>query len=895
MPSYAFASLHYSMFNPRLVSPSYPYFLRQMDFDYCIGISNNTIPLAKNPLDFPVDLTVLSGFAFISNNESTVKFGTDTKFGYAGVAGEIIAQQNFDFDGDGRADQSLLGRLETDPVTNIERFVAGGEEVQGVYLSSTSNSPNNPDPVLAQPNLTRVIDHEQDVELNIELLSISHEDMKNTDIIVARESNGKIIAERRGIDFNEAHLAEVGVDDDVEGLFYTVKLRGPRETFYHVPPWAVGVANMMLPNTSPCELPEFQDANEEPLLFGYHVSFAKMQQSDPCSSEMAGKNNSSVTDDALKTKEITDWAEYAKVPYAKWQADDDIVEEFRARDSDLPRAGEKVRVIAINRATGYMGTITTELTAAGSTTSGEVDWLFSQSETNRPTEVSFNPIQRNKPQSLVSASINSAATPIIMRPPNLKVWAKRTTKIEHGTTQGQSKEYFVGDEGIAKNLDEHIDIYTEWLDHDGQALPEALADYGFTGRLAKLVGKKTLVPASGGVKAGEQVNTELAQFSIAPGTHVQSINLSDESINKSHFYLQVNPSPMNRKPDFSGKEKHAGLLNDRPNKLVPVQVAVYDEDATLIQKMAYNLVNTNGSNPPEPIYRWISRPEYTFSIFDLKVTDIMRKVNPQTAESSIIDLTNPEITFMDEFIKIAYSLEMTLNEPINRFMGVQELIFALGAQELTATLGLDKEVIFTQANLNHLKDLNPDDFTTIRLYANNDPENNLWEYDFKSKIQVLYKLPDEETLIESEKIEGSDVYHLLGGVRLKYKYPLPEGAVPEKFTWTFSGSGRFCNDWGVDAEGCETKETREGAQYAEVFWEPKEWANDVDSTVTLTGSYRLNGKSVDVDEEFKVVSRNLVPIELTPMKGSDVQMLEEMLWHIGMGPNGSKRGYLAVR
>ncbi len=748
LPSYAYASLHYSMFNPRLLSPSYPYFLRQMDFDFCNNIISGTIPLPKNPLDFPVDLTVLSGYSYIANNDSPVAFGSETKFGYSGNSGGIIAQQKFDFDGDGKPDQSILGHMEYDPLLQREAFVTGGAELQGVYLSSTPNSPNNPDPVLAQPNLTRVVDHQQDVEVDIKLLSISRDDMKNTDIIVARESNGKIIAERRGVDFNEAHLAEVGIDDDKEALFYTVKLRGPRETFYHVPPWAMGVMNMALPNPSPCELPklvggmEFWEHDDTSTYMGIPIAFAKTQAYKPCRKDQAGKNNESVTDDELKVKEITDWEEYAKIPFAKWQADDDIVEEFRQRNSDLPRPGEKVRVIAINRVTGYIGSITTELKSAGSTNPDVVDYLFSQTEeSHRPKVIDglINLGKGHQPLPLVTSIMDSAVQSITMRPPNLKVWARRTTKIENGATKGQAKEYFVGDEGSGTNSDVHIEIYTEWLDHDGRALPESLVDHGYTGRLAKLTGSHKVGPAGGA----------LAQFNIAPGRHVQVISLPDQSINKTHLYLQVNPSPMNRNPDFSGSGRHGGLLNDRPNKLVPVQVPVYDENATLIQEMAYNLVNSGGDNRPEPIYRWISRPEYTFSIFDLEIYDIFRKENAQTPESNIIDLTNPKITSMDEYINIGYSLEMRPTEPLNRFMGGQELVFALGAQEIKATLGINHEIVFDSYMLQHLAALDSEDFMTIRLYANNDPGNNLWEFAFPPSCEVspLTPITDAEALI----------------------------------------------------------------------------------------------------------------------------------------------------
>ena len=43
-----------------------------------------------------------------------------------------------------------------------------------------------------------------------------------------------------------------------------------------------------------------------------------------------------------------------------------------------------------------------------------------------------------------------------------------------------------------------IVVYTEWLDQDGRALPEALGDYGYTARFAKIVAPNQLDDAAVG-------------------------------------------------------------------------------------------------------------------------------------------------------------------------------------------------------------------------------------------------------------------------------------------------------------------------------------------------------------------------------------------------------------
>ena len=69
----------------------------------------------------------------------------------------------------------------------------------------------------------------------------------------------------------------------------------------------------------------------------------------------------------------------------------------------------------------------------------------------------------------------------------------------------------IGDRGASGSVtsDTSIEVFTEWLDQDGNARPEGLSDYGFTGRVAKLVGDKQVGDAS------------LAHFPIKPAHHVQ--------------------------------------------------------------------------------------------------------------------------------------------------------------------------------------------------------------------------------------------------------------------------------------------------------------------------------------------------------------------------------------
>ena len=83
--------------------------------------------------------------------------------------------------------------------------------------------------------------------------------------------------------------------------------------------------------------------------------------------------------------------------------------------------GERIRIIAINRVTGYTGSITTELKA----------------HSNTDTDDNGETFDRN------AMAIDYSVKDIIMRPPNLKIWAERSYTVEQGLTRGT--QYLTGD------------------------------------------------------------------------------------------------------------------------------------------------------------------------------------------------------------------------------------------------------------------------------------------------------------------------------------------------------------------------------------------------------------------------------------------------------------------
>ncbi|MBQ0726662.1 MAG: hypothetical protein KBT77_04850, partial [Thalassolituus oleivorans] len=94
-----------------------------------------------------------------------------------------------------------------------------------------------------------------------------------------------------------------------------------------------------------------------------------------------------------------------------------------------------------------------------------------------------------------------------------------------------------------------------------------------------------------------------------------------------------------------------------------------------------------------------------------------------------------------------------------------------------------------------------------------------------------------------------------------------------------------------------------------IYWEPEDWSLGLSTDVTVT--YDFNGATVtsqiggveitvpvaDRDEDFRIVNREIGPVlpPLSPMQGSDVKMLESMLWQLGISPQKGNPGSEGAR
>ncbi|MCG8434966.1 MAG: DUF6531 domain-containing protein, partial [Gammaproteobacteria bacterium] len=375
----------------------------------------------------------------------------------------------------------------------------------------------------------------------------------------------------------------------------------------------------------------------------------------------------------------------------QWQSKTFINPELHGRDADHLRIGETLRFIAVNRATGYIGTAKTVLfTGVG----GRIDF----------------PIP-----------------PLVMLPPNLQVKAERMYRVESGLTEGLERKNIIGSEGSALTSDIVVAISTQWTDHDGSPLPADLP--GYTGRLAKVTG------------SGSNALGAVEQFEIKPGSHLQMVKLEGDVLGTEHFYVHVAGKPEEDSPDFSvGDGAGEGALAMRPAKYTPIQVPVFVEDFTRVDAEIRAAVLAEeyeeGEPPPvleniERFYFWPYRPEMHFSVLDFEVQ-----------EATVETIYDDEFGGSRTRLNLEYAIAEGDFDRLDPIGHERQLVLGLGYQEILALLGEDQAAEFPSldalANLQPIKQaqivadaldrLEPHDFLALQLYENTDSANALYEY-----------------------------------------------------------------------------------------------------------------------------------------------------------------------
>jgi hypothetical protein len=172
-----------------------------------------------------------------------------------------------------------------------------------------------------------------------------------------------------------------------------------------------------------------------------------------------------------------------------------------------------------------------------------------------------------------------------------------------------------------------------------------------------------------------------------------------------------------------------------------------------------------------------------------------------------------------------------------------------------------------------------------------------------------FRLPDALRTFAVERPEDEDsedpvVFRVLGGVRIGMEYVPADPRAVSRFEWAVTGensegeatNGRFFESLspgaGIEGDGLN------GPPRPLVYWQSDEWNLDperFDGTLTL----HLNDEDSEPEEiAFVVERRELGPPEDEndePMQGSDVAMLEEMLWQLGISPQFGWKGRSGTR
>ena len=379
--------------------------------------------------------------------------------------------------------------------------------------------------------------------------------------------------------------------------------------------------------------------------------------------------------------------------YEAWQASLGVV-NVTGRDTDSLRPGEPLKVVVVNRATGYIGTALTSV-AEGSGEGSAIE-----------------------------------LSDVVLYPPNLKVHVEREYTVEGGSSAGKTRRYTVGMEGSALQSDAYVAVHTEWLDRDGSALPSALP--GYTGRLASVIGTDFL-------------SNGTAHFEITPGRQVE---LLDFTPGVAHQYLHISGEPKDGAVDFSS-DPGASYPN-RPRRFVPVRVAVYDAEASEALTEAQNESEaTSEANLEQAssVHRWVYRPEMQYSVYALDIYTMERV----TAEGETLDVERverPVIGAGDTAFTIGQYIEQSEYDPLTLFGPEPELIYTIEQYEQLARPGY---TLYEFGELGFLGALEPEDYLTINLVNNNDAGNVLWEWAFES-LSIGPTLLDDETVAEDGTI-----------------------------------------------------------------------------------------------------------------------------------------------
>ncbi len=697
------AELSYRNFLPT-GSPSIPYYIRTPGYSYCfaqlvpstlapevIAIQATTAtPLIQTNLY--VDVMFLTGRIALKNSQGQdVPIG-DTTYTTFEEPAETTTQTFFDFNGDGRADHVERGRLLLcEPVDELT-------ESKDIFLSDSTNS----GPLTGAEG--EILDDHTCAEVDPQPADVQAEQGGPLQGVFFSGSQSTIE------DFPDlVRVIDTEFRNEEIGVLKEISVDDMRNTDVYV--FRESTGQLILERRGLKQ----QEAEYRPA-----VAYDEEKNKVAYRIMLRGNRdwNLNVGGGVDRRQSFEDWA-------TEYQ----LTEPFQQREADHPRPGEFVKIVAINRATGYTGTARVQLSGAGNS-------------------------------NLLSGLLDVETPEITMQPPKLKIWAERNYEIESGLTEGEERNYTIGNEGAALASDTSIRVFTEWLDEDGRPLPDELgldngAQYGLTGRLAKVVGTNQL--------RGTALADDMAEFPISPGRNTQVLRVGNgANASTDHFYIHVIGKPKEQEcvsglscPNFDTTSNDPGLAG-RPSLLTPFLTPLWDEQDSWLTFRAY-LATLNGYQinsqddaddlpvKPLPTYQWQYRPEYQFSQYDFTVGDISREFeDPESNDDddsatiieSVLNSDAPIISTGDELVNVFYEIIGDQFDRLTPIDGDRQLILSLGGNESVINVGDDGQVTFD--NLDAIANLSSADLLSIRLYTNNDEGNTLWQYQYEAAISTRF-------------------------------------------------------------------------------------------------------------------------------------------------------------
>jgi hypothetical protein len=370
---------------------------------------------------------------------------------------------------------------------------------------------------------------------------------------------------------------------------------------------------------------------------------------------------------------------------------------------------------------------------------------------------------------------------------------------------------------------------------------------------------------------------------------------------------------------------------------VPFKVPLYDEQYSQIQQDVYNylkkLEKLEKLEKPDPLYRWYYRPELQFSqySFDAKSL-IVNQIDDEGEESTTgIEIEEDGTDFGPIFDDYTDSVELLfdlLGPQLDRLPALEndrEFVLNLGGEEAIATIGEDGKVTFN--NPDHLTQLTEEDLLSLRLYLNGDAGNVLWEYhmagfgpfwsNYPNQQPSAIRKPNSPINASAASVSAADggSYYMLGGMRIKIIFQTEQSSTlgtALSVTWKVedsSGSllsdniGNFYSDNNPTSvllgKSFNISSTlNPDAALFETYYQPQQWRTDLD--VKITAQVRYSRRSSPKNYSISLKSRELYPVSTdnpniynpedsqAPIKGSDVAMLEGLLWQLGIS---AQHGY----